>query len=137
MPNKVLKRAPPRGAPKRKRWANKMKDPDQTAHGILQHIATAIETDVKDILAEKSIKHTVFSFGAHHINPRHFVIIVGVETDAQKLSLTQDELFIHSLKDLLFKHKWPEEARKHVIFDIESEETVSRESNGNWWYHFK
>lgn len=28
---------------------------------------------------------------------------------------------------------WPEAARPHIEFEIESEETVKRESGGSWW----
>lgn len=41
------------------------------------------------------------------------------------------------MKTLLEKFNWPIQARANVTFDIESQETVDRENNGNWWYHYK
>lgn len=41
------------------------------------------------------------------------------------------------LRQLLVKHDYPEEARQFVKIDFESQETVQRQSNGNWFEHFK
>jgi len=38
---------------------------------------------------------------------------------------------------LLKKHNYPIYALQFVYIGFESQETVDRESNGNWYHHFK
>ncbi len=96
-----------------------------------------IEAAIKVLVKAEGYKPFVWSFGAYYIEPKHLVFVVGVPTDEEKNILKENNNFIHSLNILLVKFGWPEKARKHVIFDIESQETVDRENNGNWWYHYK
>ncbi len=79
----------------------------------------------------------VWSFGAYYINPKHMVFVVGVSSDHEKKLLKEDTKFTVSMNKLLIKYNWPEQARAHVMFDIESQETVDRETEGHWWYHYK
>ena len=65
------------------------------------------------------------------------VLVVGVPTDAAKETLMRDNCFTAAMKNLLEVYHLPKPARHDVAFDIESQETVDRESNGNWWYHYK
>ncbi len=44
---------------------------------------------------------------------------------------------MNSLKEVLIKHDYPKEAIDLVHIGIESQETVERESDGNWYNHFK
>jgi hypothetical protein len=83
------------------------------------------------------IKPLVWSFGAYYIDPKHLVFIAGVPTDKEKNELKSNQSILNQMRELLEKYNWPVEARKHIHFDIESQETVNRESNGNWWYHYK
>ena len=96
-----------------------------------------IEAAVKSLVKAKGFKPIVWSFGAYYIDPKHLVFVVGVPTDAEREQLKSTESFAQALRKLLDKYGWPEQARKHVAFDIESQEAVDRESNGNWWYHYK
>lgn len=79
----------------------------------------------------------IWSFGAYYIDPRHLVFVVGVPTDKDRLSLKSNISFSASMIDLLNTYNWPKEARTDVVFDVESQETVDRESRGNWWHHYK
>ncbi len=103
----------------------------------LEEKRNLIENDVKDLLTNMKIKPIVWSFGAIEINPKHLVVVVGVQTNAEKEKLKSDPIFNSHLCNLLIKNNWPEKSIKYVSFDIESEETVKNESNGNWWYHYK
>lgn len=96
-----------------------------------------IEARIKYLLRQVGIKPVVWSFGAYDIDPKHLVFVVGVPTDKQKNNLKADNLFCDNIKFLLEKYNYPITARKHIVFDIESQETVDRETNGNWWYHYK
>ncbi len=79
----------------------------------------------------------IWSSGAYYIDPKHLVFIIAVPTDKSKRELKLNNSFTASMKALLETYNWPLRARASVIFDIESQETVDREHNGNWWYHYK
>ncbi len=96
-----------------------------------------IESALKSLAASRGIKPTIWSFGAYYIDPKHLVFVVGVQTDKEKTELNSSLEFKHAMSQLLIKYKWPSKARDHVKFDIESQETVTRESDGHWWYHYK
>jgi hypothetical protein len=96
-----------------------------------------IESALKELVRAEGYKPMVWSFGAYYIHPKHLVFVVGVPTDEGKAALKGNDFFIASMKTLLEKYNWPKHARPEVVFDIESQETVERENNGNWWYHYK
>jgi hypothetical protein len=96
-----------------------------------------IEAALRSLLKEAKIKPHVWSFGAYFIHPKHLVFVVGVQTDIEKEKIKSDPDFNTAMKRLLVKFNWPEKARDNVVFDVESQETVNRENNGNWWYHYK
>ncbi len=79
----------------------------------------------------------MWSFGAYEIDPKNLVFVVGVSTDLEKESLRANKVFQSDTRNLLAKYNWPLDSRTHIQFEIESQETVDRETNGNWWYHFK
>ena len=83
------------------------------------------------------IKPSVWSFGAYYIDPKHMVFVAGVQTDKEKEELKSNQTFQSQIRELLLDFNWPTDAREHVHFDIESQETVDRENNGNWWHHYK
>jgi len=97
-----------------------------------------IEAALRRLLKKADIiSPHVWSFGAYYIDPKYLVFVVGVQTDIEKEKLQLDLDFNNKIRELLKKFNWPEEARKHVVFDIESQENVNRENDGNWWYHYK
>jgi hypothetical protein len=96
-----------------------------------------IERDLRRLRRSEGVKPRVWSFGSYHIDPKHLVIVVGVSRDSERNRLRTDSTFQDLLKGLLVRYGWSESAQKHVHFDIESQETVDREDDGRWWYHYK
>lgn len=104
---------------------------------ILKWKIWRIESALKALLRSVGIMPLVWSFGAYYIDPKHLVFVVGVPSDAERESLKSDRIFLEKMQMLLERFRWPAKARPFVQFSIESQETVERESNGNWWYHYK
>jgi hypothetical protein len=91
----------------------------------------------RQIVKAQSVRCSVWWFGAYWADPKHLVFVIAVTSDVERDMLRSNVALNRALRELLIRFSWPEFARQHVIFDIESQETVSRETNGNWWYHYK
>lgn len=89
------------------------------------------------IVRTKGIGCWAWWFGAYYINPKHLVVVLAVPSDSDRDRLRTDSGIVPELRHLLQRFRWPGAAQPHVVFDIESEETVKRGNNGNWWYHYK
>jgi hypothetical protein len=97
-----------------------------------------IKRDMKKIIASIcEEKFWIDWYGAYDINPKYLVFWICIETDEIKLKLQSDTILINKLRYLLTKHNYPEKARPFVSIGFESQETVNKESNGNWYQHFK
>ncbi|WP_131450730.1 hypothetical protein [Flavobacterium subsaxonicum] len=91
----------------------------------------------KTTLLSFSGKVDVMHYGAYEINPKYLVFWICIGADEDKKSLQNNVELNSRLRNLLIEHKYPAEAIGEVYIGFESQETVDRESGGNWWHHFK
>lgn len=97
-----------------------------------------IKKDIEELIRYKSPeKFNVTWYGAYDIDPKHLVYWICIESDQLKEHLKNDFSLNAELRSLLKKHNYPNEAQQFVYIGFESQETVDRESNGNWYHHFK
>jgi len=97
-----------------------------------------IKSDIEDLVKPYCDEEfRVDWYGAYNINPKHLVFWICIKSDALKDRLKNNDILHRDLRSLLDKNDYPSEAREHVKMGFESQETVDRESNGNWYHHFK
>jgi hypothetical protein len=82
-------------------------------------------------------KFWVTHYGANHIHPKHLVYWIVVVSDLEKHRLEADLALMAALRSLLVKCDYPSEGREGVHIGFESQETVDRESGGNFYYYWK
>jgi hypothetical protein len=94
--------------------------------------------EIKDIIKSTiNQKFWIESYGAYKLDAKYLVIWVCVEEDVTKTTLESDKDLLNTLKETLIKHNYPKDAIPFVSIGFESQETVNRESNGDWYMHFK
>ena len=104
----------------------------------IERVTALIEQAIKDEVGHHtSEKFWVTHYGANDIHPRHLVYWIVVVSDQEKCRLESDSLLIAELRSLLVKHDYPVEGRDGVHIGFESQETVDRESGGNFYHHWK
>lgn len=109
----------------------------QSKNSLKRKIKT-IENEIKKIVSIVcNEKLSLYWYGAYEIDPKHLVFWVCVDTDKMKRQLETNENLNNQLRDLLVKYEYPEEAISSVHIGFESQETVDRESKGDWYLHFK
>jgi len=99
----------------------------------VEAIERALREMVRDVAREDL---SVVHYGVFDIHPKHLVYWICVKTDAEKQRLQADTELMQQLRDLLVLD-YPPEGREFVRIGFESQETVDRESGGNWWHHWK
>ena len=104
---------------------------------LLRWKISRISRAAAELIRRKGVDCRTWWFGAYYINPKHLVFVLCVPTDQERDLLRNDVHVTQELRALLEKYSWPVPARADVVFDVESQETVQRENNGNWWYHYK
>jgi hypothetical protein len=85
----------------------------------------------------RGVRASITWFGVYYIHPKHLAVIIRVGTDQDKGKLSNDPTFMVSLGNEMAAVNYPIEGRESVAFEVESQETVDREFNGNWYYRFK
>jgi hypothetical protein len=74
----------------------------------------------------------VFSFGAIGIHPRHLAIWIVTQTDWERDELASQPGITEKLRGCMLNAGYPKGAVPEIGFAFESEETVSRDWNGDW-----
>lgn len=82
-------------------------------------------------------KFRVEFHGAYDLHPENLAFWICIESDRMKKTLGEDQELTQQLRALLDKHDYPADARRSVVISFESQETVDRESNGDWYVHLK
>ena len=97
-----------------------------------------LKDDMKKTVSEVSTEDVRIDwYGAYDIDPKYLVFWICVKTDREKEKLIANKELYARLRNLLSKYNYPLEARKYVFINFESQETVDKESDGNWYYHYK
>lgn len=111
--------------------------PGWRAHRI-ERVTRRIQAAMESLLASRVRERVwMWHFGANDINPRNLVFVICVQSDTEKTRLEADADLRLRLRSLLDEFDYPEKGRAGVAFCVESQQTVDRESGGNWWHHFK
>ena len=101
----------------------------------LEAILSKVDKGFKREIATRGMKSTFWAFGAYYLDPQYLSIVIGVDSDDQRDQLKADDTLDPALRKILTDFGWP---RPDVAyFFIESQETVARESDGNWFEHFR
>jgi hypothetical protein len=104
----------------------------------IEKVTALIELAISDEMAKHTNeKFWVTHYGANHIHPKHLVYWIVVHSDLEKGRLEADTALMQVLRSLLEKYDYPIQGRNGVHIGFESQETVNRESGGNFYYHWK
>jgi hypothetical protein len=109
-----------------------------TARDDVEEVTIRIEQAIDGVLSGVTReKHWVTHYGANSIHPKHLVYWICVESDFEKKRLEDDSELNRRLRAVLAEQKYPIEGSGEVHIGFESQETVDRESGGNWYHHWK
>ena len=107
---------------------------EKSMKGKILRIKDDIKKIIKPICREK---FWVEWYGAYDVDPKNLVFWICVQTDETKERFAADSGLLKTIRSLLNKYDYPENARDSVYIGFESQETVDRESSGDWYLHFK
>ena len=97
-----------------------------------------IEKAITSIISENTSEiFEVFHYGANIIHPSFLVYWVSVQTDKERDRLTSDNILMKRLRRILIDHNYPEEGRKQVNINFESQETIDGDWDGKWFEYLK
>lgn len=79
----------------------------------------------------------IVHYGAKEIDPRHLVVKICVRTDRERDEINANGPMLEEFRKILLGSGYPAGVIRLIFISAESEETVNRESKGNWWHHWK
>jgi len=104
----------------------------------IKRVTALVERAITDEVGRRAKeKFWVTHYGANDIHPGHLVYWIVVRSDHEKRRLEADSALMAVLRDLLVRHDYSIEGRDGVHIGFESQETVDRESGGNFYHHWK
>ena len=111
-----------------------MATPEYDIEDITLQIEASMEVLVNSYADEKCwITH----YGANDIHPKNLVYQICVQTDEERNKLHRNVDLMKALRQLLITHNYPASGRDGVYINYESQETVDRDSHGNWRHHWQ
>ena len=75
--------------------------------------------------------------GVYDVNPKYLSFCVCVKSDREKERLKNNQLLGAEINQLLVESPYPKDYVNSIEISFESQETVDRESGGNWHNHFQ
>ena len=109
----------------------------KSKNSLKRKIKTIEQEIEKTVSMNFNGKFSILRYGAYEINPKYLVFWICVDTDEIKKKLENDKTLNNELKNILIKNEYPKDAINNVHIGFESQETVERESNGDWYMYFK
>lgn len=104
----------------------------------IKDLVKVIKKDVKYIVSETTQeRYDVFTYGSYLFGENGLCILISVNTDKERDRLKDDAKFFRRVSSSLVLRDFPEEARSRVVVWVESQETVDRESKGDWYQHMR
>jgi hypothetical protein len=104
---------------------------------ILSDTISRARQEIQRIARQYCQQAEVFSFGATDIDPRHLAIWIATQTDEERDQMRATSDLIPTFQRVLIAAGYPSAAVPEVAFEFESQETVDRDYEGNWWYAVK
>ena len=103
-----------------------------------ESIINASEKAMKALLQARGFSKTrLIHYGAVDIHPNNLAIWVIVQTDEVKNRMISDPDLLATCGEILAGQGYPGSSMEFIHIGVESEETINRESAGNWYLHFK
>lgn len=110
----------------------------QSNKNTLKRKIIKIKKDIERIIETVCDENfSVLYYGSYDIDPKYLVYWICVDSDEMKNKLKNDNALNKQLRYILIQNEYPTEAIELVHLGFESEETVKRDSNGDWYTHFK
>ena len=103
---------------------------------VLKRKVDSIAATARKLITTQGCKCTVAVYGAYDVDARLLVVVMQVPTDAEREKLKTRPGLLQNLKDLPAKEGYPADACNDVVLEIQSQETVDRENEGNWSYRY-
>ena len=107
------------------------------AVSALETIIVRAEARIKTLARAHCAKANVFHFGAVDIHPSNLAIWITAPRDRERDRLRAVPGLEESFRATLAAEGYPLDAVPLVHFAYESQETVDRDFNGNWWHAVK
>ena len=109
-----------------------------SAAGDVAEITNRVREMISDAVApEVTEKYEIIYYGANYVHPGFLAFWICVQSDRERDRLRSNRGLMNRLRQTFVDADYPEDGRDDVDIGFESQETVNRESGGDWYKHFK